>query len=1066
MRRIKHLTQKSISVVVAAAMIIGLVATPQIVYGETPESMDAATFLSEVKEGALDTNVSLTEAVTITEDMTIDLGGHNLTIENGAISIQGGTVTVKNGTLLNETGHVFRVEAADGDTGAVLNIEEDVTVTAEGCAVFIKKKGSVLNTAGDLTSTGEFATISGNGNPGNGDVVVNITGGSVYHETDIAVYFPNTTELNISGGEICGASAVYHKSGKLNVSGGKLMGAGEKAGYVHNPNGGNATGDALIVEACNYPGGVPEVSISGGEFISINGQAVGYYQQAEEYKLANEKFVTGGSFSPIVTDIVADNAEIKIAETTNVTEDIVVENGQKMVIDLDGKELFLGEKSIFVKNGELTVKNGKIYADVDAFRVESEGSAVLNLEEDLEVSAGDCCVYIKKEGAVLNTKANLLSTGNYAAIQGNGNLESGGIEVNIQGGEIHALEIGVYFPSTTSLNICGGKIVGATAVYHKSGILNITGGELVGDGEKADFVHNNNGANATGDALVIEACDYPGGVPKVSISGGKFTSVNADAIGYYKQTEDYKLENEKFVTGGTFSTSPAEFIADGLEVKDVAGVFEVGVIQPKAEITGGILVDTMDTNGEASICFELLNIPNDADVLVKLYNGTNEIGTKSRHFDVGGTITCSFYTVGTSSSWTQTPAVWDTCDHVMPTHAVLYVNEEEVGSCDVAFTAEEWAAHPGTESEDDNDAWEKDETNHFHTCKECEAPFDVETHKGGTATCVDKAVCEVCDASYGELRDECVDADGNNVCDDCGEFLTEELSELEIIAAAFNNLHAAIEKTDLDALKLAMAHIEEVGEMFEGEEEKELTDEELAELLTLMNCQNEEELVGRLFGDSLIAAVVLGAEEANNAFVADPNAETAKELVLVVNNESNVETIAMFIDGFEESYEAAKAILNDIEHECTDEDADGRCDICAKELGGMGFVDLKAELKAMIEEQAKEMADKGYKAESYTEDSWAIYKAALTGAEALLAKEDVTDAELEEMYKTLKTAYEGLKLVESTGNGNATGGTTGENSGGESKPQTSDNANIALYAVMAIVSLAGLLVIGKKKFFK
>ena len=59
-----------------------------------------------------------------------------------------------------------------------------------------------------------------------------------------------------------------------------------------------------------------------------------------------------------------------------------------------------------------------------------------------------------------------------------------------------------------------------------------------------------------------------------------------------------------------------------------------------------------------------------------------------------------------------------------------------------------------------------------------------------------------------------------------------------------------------------------------------------------------------------------------------------------------------------------------------------------------------------------------------------------------------------------------MELVESTGNGNATGGTTGENSGGESKPQTSDNANIALYAVMAIVSLAGLLVIGKKKFFK
>lgn len=57
-------------------------------------------------------------------------------------------------------------------------------------------------------------------------------------------------------------------------------------------------------------------------------------------------------------------------------------------------------------------------------------------------------------------------------------------------------------------------------------------------------------------------------------------------------------------------------------------------------------------------------------------------------------MTCTFYTVGKSSSWTQTD--WVAYDDVVPTHAVLYIDGVAVGSCDVTFDDEAWAAFPGT----------------------------------------------------------------------------------------------------------------------------------------------------------------------------------------------------------------------------------------------------------------------------------------------------------------------------------------------------------------------------------
>lgn len=292
------------------------------------------------------------------------------------------------------------------------------------------------------------------------------------------------------------------------------------------------------------------------------------------------------------TEFLKDLEDGKMSADVTLTESVII--NKDMTLDLNGKTLTLGSYSIDIENGTLTVKNGKVVADVDAFRVLSKGSAILNIEEDAEVTAGDCAVIVKFPGAVLNTAGKLTSTGGgYAAIQGNGSTGNGGVKVNITGGTITSKAEGVYFPNTTELNISGGTITGTTAVYHKSGKLNISGGILKATGAKAEYVHNPDGCNATGDALVVEASDYPGGVPVVSITGGTFTSENNKAIGYYKQTEDYKLANEKFITGGVFSSDVSDYISAGYVINKVY-TYDIDMYEVKLN-TPYVTQDAIDT---------------------------------------------------------------------------------------------------------------------------------------------------------------------------------------------------------------------------------------------------------------------------------------------------------------------------------------------------------------------------------------------------------------------------------------------------------------------------------------
>ena len=91
------------------------------------------------------------------------------------------------------------------------------------------------------------------------------------------------------------------------------------------------------------------------------------------------------------------------------------------------------------------------------------------------------------------------------------------------------------------------------------------------------------------------------------------------------------------------------------------------------------------------------------------------------------------------------------------------------------------------------DTWSSDGSQHWHECTVCGDKINVADHTGGTATCKDLAVCEVCNQPYGEYgdhdltehaRNEATHAAAGNIlyftCDICGKIFSDAAGTTEI----------------------------------------------------------------------------------------------------------------------------------------------------------------------------------------------------------------------------------------------------------------------------------------------
>ena len=264
------------------------------------------------------TSISFSSA-TKQYNVTLDLGGKTVTFNQAANELKsiyigrGSTVTVTNGTIVFTTDDGFYVD------GGTLNVDETATLIATGTHVPIVVKGTefydtTVNVEGTVEAADGYA-IGGNGKAGYGGYEVNIKDGAdVSSENNIAIYHPNEGDLNISGGTVSGTTAVYVKSGTTTITGGTLEATGEASDYQYTASGAVSTGDALVIDNCGFPGGVPSVTISGGTFDSENGEAVtshvkqddatqtGSFEQVDEIIPSTSTAVFSSNVSTLAAD--------------------------------------------------------------------------------------------------------------------------------------------------------------------------------------------------------------------------------------------------------------------------------------------------------------------------------------------------------------------------------------------------------------------------------------------------------------------------------------------------------------------------------------------------------------------------------------------------------------------------------------------------------------------------------------------------------------------------------------------------------------------------------------------
>ena len=276
----------------------------------------------------LTSDVTLSATINVlAKDLTLDLNGHTIDVENtvtkgNAFFVKGAINNSKINVLIRNSGNPKggingNIEIDSQNSQYTFTLEKSVTVTSDApLSVFGNGKTNCItaNIYGTLISTGS-AAIQGNGSGDggegskNGGTVINIYEGAKVDggNMGVGIYHPQSGQLNIFGGEVTGATAVYLRSGTLHMEGGKISATGAKTDHASIPTGGvGATGDAVVVDSSNYPGGDPKVEIIGGSFISSYGDPVASYTTNDGKKLTG--FIQGGSFSKAINEKLLDDS--------------------------------------------------------------------------------------------------------------------------------------------------------------------------------------------------------------------------------------------------------------------------------------------------------------------------------------------------------------------------------------------------------------------------------------------------------------------------------------------------------------------------------------------------------------------------------------------------------------------------------------------------------------------------------------------------------------------------------------------------------------------------------------
>ena len=237
------------------------------------------------------------------------------------------------------------------------------------------------------------------------------------------------------------------------------------------------------------------------------------------------------------------------------------------------------------------------------------------LDKNVKVSA-DVAMHVLGNGAegsvTVNINGTVESTGDDAAIQGNGLRDGTVININdgavVDGGNA----AGIYHPQNGVLNINGGTVKGYTGIYMRDGKLNISGGSIIGIGDPAGHPDATGGYLPNGDALVVDNSGYSPEPPTVNITGGSFDSEKAEAVSSVVSGSG-EQPITGFISGGEFSSSVSEYVEPGRDFEaNNNGTYSYYISREEAEKHGevsyvgadGVTVTFKDGSSVSKVYYE------------------------------------------------------------------------------------------------------------------------------------------------------------------------------------------------------------------------------------------------------------------------------------------------------------------------------------------------------------------------------------------------------------------------------------------------------------------------------
>ena len=373
--------KKVLATILALVMAIGLCSVS---WATAPASVNSADALKSAIEtgGAitLSGNIEVSQALSVSKKVTIDLNGQTITGKNGeygcrvfnvvaggSLTLTGsGTITTANQndtTTFPDNSSVIRVGDNDNTNGAAcgLVVGKDVKIIAPasyGVAVFGTNTKQTLEVNGTVTSD-KACAISGNGSAGFTATEITINDGAKITSNDnVAIYHPQAGTLTVKAATITGRGGIEIKSGtaSVDVAGANIKATGS-VDHTENNDGTSSRGYAIaVVENPRYKG-APSAVIQNGDFVGAMGILKDGEVSAEEKK--GNLAIHAGSFTVNVNDYVTDNTPVASNNGTYYVGETTIQNAANNLSA--GQQLKIEKGTVAINGAEYSADGNATY---------------------------------------------------------------------------------------------------------------------------------------------------------------------------------------------------------------------------------------------------------------------------------------------------------------------------------------------------------------------------------------------------------------------------------------------------------------------------------------------------------------------------------------------------------------------------------------------------------------------------------------------------------------------------------------------------------------------------------